>query len=107
MLPLANPRSREYDGDMLYGLDTTLDSPARQRGTKRMAVMPALTQTEDGEYEELETGGAQGPEGGGAQTVQGGGGPKHGDTKEGGPTSESRGTRGRESDGLRGRIRRR
>lgn len=92
---------------MLYGLDTTLDSPARQRGTKRMAVMPALTQTEDGGYEELETGGAQGREGGGAQTVQGGGGPKHGDTKEGDPTSESRGSRGRESDGLRGRIRRR
>ena len=107
MLPLAKPMPREYDGDMLFGLDTTLDSPARQRGTKRMAVMPALTQTEDGEYEELDTGGAQGSEGGGAQTVEGSGGPKHGDTKAGGPTSESRGTRGRESDSGRGRIRRR
>ncbi len=61
--------------------------------------MPALTQTEDGGYSELGTSGVQDEEGGGAQTVEGSAGPKHGDTKEGGPTSQSRGTRGR----LRGR----
>lgn len=92
---------------MLYAMESAWDSPARQRGTKRMAVMPALTQTEGGGYEELETAGDQSLDGGGAQTVQGGGGPKHGDTKEGGPTSESQGSRGRESRPSRGRVRHR
>lgn len=72
-----------------------------------MSVTPALTQTEGGGYDELETAGDQALEGGGAQTVQGSGGPKHGDTKEGGPTSESIGSRGREDGSRRGRLRRR
>jgi hypothetical protein len=72
-----------------------------------MTATPALTQTEGGGYEELETAGDQSLEGGGAQTVQGSGGPKHGDTKSGGPTSESRGTRGREERAPRGRVRHR
>ena len=89
---------------VLYAMESAWNSPARTRGTRRMSVQAALTQTEDGGYSELETGGDQELEGGGAQTVQGRGGPKDGDTKEGGPTAESRGTRGREP---RGRIRHR
>lgn len=88
---------------ILYALESAWNSPARTRGTKRMSVQAALTQTEDGGYSELGTAGDQDDEDGGAQTVQGGAGPKHGDTKEGGPTSESRGPRG-DSRG-RGRLR--
>jgi len=89
---------------VLYAMESAWNSPARTRGSRRMSGQAALTQTEDGGYSELETSGDQALEGGGAQTVQGSGGLKEGDTKEGGPTSESRGTRGRES---RGRVRHR
>lgn len=58
---------------MLYALESAWNSPARTRGRKRMSTMPALVQTEDGGYAELETDGAQAIEGGGAQTVQGDG----------------------------------
>ncbi len=88
-------------------MESAWNSPARTRGTKRMSGQAALTQTEDGSYEQLDTGGDQALEGGGAQTVEGGGGPKHGDTKSGGPTGESRGTRGREESAPRGRVRHR
>ncbi len=88
---------------ILYAMESAWNAPARTRMTKRMSVQAALTQTEDGGYSELGTDGDQELEGGGAQTVQGKDGPKHGDTKEGGPTSESRGSRG-DSRG-RGRLR--
>lgn len=58
---------------MLYAMESAWNSPARTRGRKRMSTMPALVQTEDGGYAELETDGAQAIEGGGAQTVQGDG----------------------------------
>lgn len=64
-----------------------------------MSVMPALTQTEDGGYSELETGGDQAGEGGGAQTVQGSGEAKS-------DKSEADGTRGVRGGG-RGRVRHR
>jgi hypothetical protein len=80
---------------MLYAMESAWNSPARTRGTKRMSVMPALTQTEDGGYAELSTSGDQELEGGGAQTVQGEGSPKQ-------SHSDGDGTRG-----VRGRLRRR
>jgi hypothetical protein len=89
---------------ILYAMESTWNSPARTRGTKRMSGQAALTQTEDGGYSQLGTEGDQAIEGGGAQTVQGDAGPKHGDTKEGDPTSESRGSRS-DSRGARGRLR--
>ncbi len=85
---------------ILYAMESAWNAPARTRGTKRMSTMPALTQTEDGGYSELGTSGDQDDEGGGAQTVSGAAGPKDGDTKEGGATSQSRGSRG-----SRGRLR--
>jgi hypothetical protein len=84
---------------VLYAMESAWNSPARVRGTKRMSVMPALAQTEDGGYAELETSGDQALEGGGAQTVQGDGEAKAGHSDEDG----TRGVRG----GGRGRIRRR
>ncbi len=80
---------------MLYAMESAWNSPARTRGTKRMATQPALTQAEDGSYAELETEGDQALEGGGAQTVQGRGGPEQ-------SRSDDDGTRG-----VRGRIRHR
>lgn len=81
-------------------MESAWNSPARVRGTKRMSVMPALVQTEDGGYAELETSGDQGSEGGGAQTVQGGGEAKT-------ESSDEDGSRGVRGGGGRGRIRRR
>jgi hypothetical protein len=87
---------------ILYAMESAWNSPARTRGTKRMSVQAALTQTEDGGYSELETGGDQELEGGGAQTAQGEGRPKSGEKRKTDDVDEG------ESDRIvRGRLRRR
>ncbi|HWH34929.1 MAG TPA: hypothetical protein VNT56_06355 [Acidimicrobiales bacterium] len=86
---------------MLYAMESAWNSPARTRGTKRMSVMPALVQTEDGGYAELETEGDQALEGGGAQTVQGDGEARTGRSDDDGSKGVTGGQRSR------GRIRHR
>ena len=78
---------------VLYAMESAWNSPSRVRGTKRMSVMPALVQTDDGGYAELHSGGDQDTEGGGAQTVQGGGDVKQTLSDDDG----ARGMKGRES----------
>lgn len=87
---------------ILYAMESAWNSPARVRGTKRMAVAAALSQTEDGGYSELETGGDQALEGGGAQTASREGAPKSGQRRKTDESGEG------ESDRIvRGRLRRR
>ena len=86
---------------MLSEFEVMWRSPQRTKKTQSMAAQAALTQTEGGDYSELETGGAQETEGGGAQSAQSGGDTKRGHVKQGDDPSV------RDSRAGRGRLRRR